>query len=220
MATIVFEDPDDEFTGSIQGVTFSISQAGHYVKRKPSPINPQPTARMKNRLIVRESYEFFKNLNSGQKSLWATFAAMSGITGPGGRGGVNAAFAGFVSCAINARSAGDAYPAIPGPPVPIAGPTFTALDRIDQDTVRATFNPSPTGSQKHIYLRQALPGPGVRRWDPANGYIAEFSPHNSNSPFDFTLKFTHKTGWTGRYWLGFQNEFGGRSVETQFDIAS
>ena len=220
MATIVFEDPDDEFTGRIRGTTFSISQAGHYVKRRPSPINSQRTARMKNRLIFRERYEFWVNLDSGQKSNWATFAALSGITGPFGRGGPEAGFAAFTSCAINNRASGHGYPTAPGPPVPIVGVNFTALVRIDLNTVRATFNPSPTGGTKHIYLRQALPGPGVRRWDPANGYIAEYSAHNVNSPFDFTVKFDFLAGYNCRFWCGTMNEFGGRSVETQFDIAS
>lgn len=220
MATLVYDDPADEINGSRKGLTFSKTQAGTSVKRKPTPINPQPTDRMQNRLIVREAYEFFKNLNMGQKNLWEIFAAASGITGPRGATGPQAAYAAFISCAINNRAATHPYPTVPGPPTPIIGVNFTALVRIDQTTVRATFNPSPIGGTKHIYLRQALPGPGVRRWDHPNGYIAEYSAHNVNSPFDFTLKFDHLIGWHGRYWCSTQNEFGGRAIETQFDISS
>ncbi len=220
MATIVFDDPDDEFTGKLRGLTFSKSQAGFSIRSKQTPINPQPTDRMKNRLIVREMYQFYANLDFGQKTLWAVFATQSGIPGPVGIGGPQAAFPAFVSCAVNARHAEDVYPPVPGPPTPIMGPSFTSLVLVDENTVRAAFTPSPIGTQKHVYLRQALPGPGVRRWDPANGYIAEYSAHNANTPTDFALKFAHKTGYHGRYWLAIQNDFGGRSIETQFDISA
>lgn len=161
---------------------------------------------------------FFWALNAGQKILWQTFAAASGITGPYGSTGVQQACAGFFACALNAFTAGDGFPVAPGVPTPIISVPFTGLTRIDKDTVRATFFPAPIGAQRRIYLRQALPGPGVRRWSAADGYIAEYSATNANSPFDFTTKFQHLTGWHGRYWLGTQNLFGGRSVETEFDL--
>ena len=140
------------------------------------------------------------------------------ITGPYGMTGTMQANAGFFACALNAKTAGDGFPTIPGPAIPIAGVTFTALTWIDKDTLRATFNPSPAGATNRIYLRQALPGPGVRRWAPIDGYIAEYSALNPNSTFDFTTKFQHLSGWHGRYWLGTQNTSGGRSVETLFDL--
>lgn len=218
MATIVFDDPAAEFAGSRRGLTFDKSQAGAYVKKRPSPINHQTTPRMQTRLWLKEANQFFWDLNMGQKTLWEVFAAASGITGPYGATGVQQACAGFFACALNAQATGDGYPTAPGPPVPIVGVTFTALVRIDKDTVRATFNPSPIGGQKHIYLRQALPGPGIRRWSAADGYIAEYSIHNVNSPHDFTTKFQHLAGWNGRYWCSTQNDFGGRAVEAQFDL--
>lgn len=218
MATIVFSDGVDKIAGSRQGVTFDKSQAGPYAKKRPSPINSQSNAKMLNRKILRDANTFFWALNAGQKNLWRIFAANSGITGPYGMTGVQQGCAGFFACAINAFTAGNGFPTVPGPPTPIVGVTFTALTWIDKDTVRATFNPSPAGAGKRIYLRQALPGPGIRRWSAVDGYIGDYSPTNPNSTFDFTTKFQHLLGWSGRYWLGTQNTFGGRAVETLFDL--
>lgn len=218
MANIVFLDGVDEIIGSRRGLTFDKAQAGNYVKKRPSPINSQSNLRMALRLNLREANQFFWDLNAAQKILWTTFAALSGITGPNGDTGIQAGCAGFFACALNARTAGDGYPVAPGPPLPIVGPTFTALIRIDKDTVRATFNPSPAGAQNRIYLRQALPGPGVRRWGPGDGFISEYSAVNPNSTFDFNTKFQHLAGWNGRYWCGTQNTFGGRAAETIFDL--
>lgn len=218
MATIVFLDGIDEIAGSRQGVTFDKSQAGPYAKKRPSPINSHSNARSLNRKIIKDANTFFWALNAGQKNLWRGFAASSGITGPYGMTGIQQACAGFFACAINSHVAGDSFPTVPGPPNPIVGVTFSALTRIDKDTVRATFNPSPAGASKRIYLRQALPGPGVRRWAPIDGYIASYSAINPNSTQDLTTKFQHLTGWKGRYWLGTQNTFGGRSTETLFDL--
>ncbi len=220
MATIVFADGVAEIKGSRRGLTFDVSQAGNYVKKRPSPINSQTNDRMITRRNLKEANAFFWALMMGQKILWTTFATNAGITGPYGSAGLQRGCAGFFSCAMNARAAEDPFPVAPGAVPPIVGPTITALVRIDKNTIRATFNPSPIGAQKRIYLRQALPGPGVRRWSAADGYIAEYSPTNANSTFDFTPKFSHLTGWFGRYWVGTQNIQGGRSVETQFDITS
>lgn len=218
MATIVFDEGVDAIQGSRQGVTFDKSQAGPYAKKRPSPINSQTTAKMLNRSYLKDANTFFWALNAAQKNLWRIFAAGSGITGPYGMTGVQQACAGFFACALNAKTAGDGFPTVPGPPTPIGGVTFTALTWVDKDTVRATFNPSPAGANNRIYLRQALPGPGVRRWSAVDGYIAEYSAMNPNSMFDFTTKFQHLNGWHGRYWLGTQNRFGGRAVETLFDL--
>ncbi len=218
MATIVFLPDIDEIIGSRRGLTFDKSQAGNYVKKRPSPINHQTNLRMKYRSILWAANDFFWNLNQGQMNLWAIFAENSGIGGPWGMKKNQQACAGFFSCAVNAEIAGDGFPPVPGSPVPIGGVTFTNLVQIDKDTVRATFNPSPAGAQNRIYLRQALPGPGYRRWSAADGYIAEYSPMNPNSPFDFSTKFQHLTGWNGRYWCGTQNNFGGRAIQTLFDI--
>lgn len=218
MANIVFLDGIDEIIGSRQGITFDCSQAGNYAKKRPSPINHQTNPRMHLRRNLKAANDFFWNLTAAQKNLWQIFGAASGITGPYGQTGPLQANAAFFACALVANDAGDGFPTVPGPPNPIAGVTFTALTHIDNNTVRATFNPSPAGPNNRIYLRQAIPGPGVRRWGPVDGYIAEYSAKNPNSTFDFTTKFQHLAGWNGRYWLGTQNGFGGRSVETLFDL--
>ncbi len=218
MATIVFLDGVDVIKGSRKGLTFDVCQSGNYVKRRPSPINSQTNDRMVTRRNLKEANDFFWALNAGQKTRWITFAAAADITGPYGAGGVQAACAAFFSCAINAFNADGEFPANPGPPPPIVGVTVSDLVRIDKDTVRATFFPSPAAAAHRLYLRQALPGPGVRRWSAADGYIAQYSGHAPNSPLDFTTKFSHLTGWNGRYWVGSQNHQGGRSVETQFDL--
>ncbi len=220
MAIIAYLDDVDPTQGSRRGITFDVSQAGPIAKRRASPTNPQTEQRNEYRKIIRAANNFFWALTSGQKTRWINFAAMAGITGPGGDTGIQAACAAFFSCAVNAFIADAEFPANPGPPPPIAGVTMTDLIHIDKDTVRATFFPSPAPAAHRIYIRQALPGPGVRRWGPADGYIAQYSDHAPNSPFDFTTKFAHLTGWHGRYWLGTQNHEGGRSTETQFDISS
>ncbi len=218
MAVIVYLEGINVIKGSRRGVTFDVSQASWIVKRKPSPTNPSGQARNRTRSILKDCNTFFWALNMGQKALWSTFGGLSGITGPYGANGLQRACAAFFACAVNSFTAGDGFPVAPGPALPIVGVTFTNLLRIDKDTVRATFNPSPAGASKRIYLRQALPGPGVRRWEPFDGYIAQYSPMNPNSTFDFTTKFQHLAGWHGRYWLGTQNSLGGRAVETLFDL--
>jgi len=218
MANIVYLDGIDPIAGSRQGVTFDKAQAGKYCKKRPSPINRQTTAKMQNQSDLKDANTFFWALSAAQKNLWRIFAANSGITGPYGMTGTQQACAGFFACALNAKKAGDGFPLVPGPPTPLVGVTFTALTWINQDTVRATFTPSPAGANTRIFLRQALPGPGIRRWSKVDGYIAEYSAKNPNSTFDFTTKFQHLNGWYGRYWLGTQNTFGGRSTEALFDL--
>lgn len=218
MAIIDYLDGVAPIQGSRRGVTFDVSQAGPIAKRKAMPINPQTNLRNQYRLIIKNANDFFWALNAGQKNLWKTFGIASGITGPWGMGGNQLACASFFHCAVNAYFAGDGYPVVPGPPVPVVGVTFSALVRIDNTTIRATFLPNPAGANNRIYLRQALPGPGVRRWGPADGYISEYSAKNPNSTFDFTPRFDHLAGWHGRYWAGTQNAFGGRSTELLFEL--
>lgn len=218
MANIVFLDGVDEIIGSRRGLTFDHSQAGNYVKKRPSPINHQTTARMKLRSILKEANAYYWNLNAGQRTAWATWAQANGIGGPWGMRKHQQGCAGFFTVQLNARIAGDTF--YPNPPgnLPLPGPTFTALTRIDKDTIRATFNPSPAGAANRIYLRQGLPGPGHRNWKPIDGYIAQTSPLNPNSPFDFTTHFQHLTGWHGRYWTGTQENTGRRSDEDLWDL--
>ena len=218
MATIVFLDDVAPIKGHRRGLAFDISQAGYIVKRRPSPINHQTDLRMIYRRLLKDGNQFYWDLNIGQRNLWSTFAALSGITGPYGQGGHQAGCAAFFACALNSHFAGDGFPVAPGPPLPVVGVTFTNLIRIDKDTVRATFNPSPAGANNRLYLRQGLPGPGFRNWKHFDGYISEYTAVNPNSTIDFTTKFQHLNGWNSRYWCGTQNAFGGRAVETEFDI--
>lgn len=218
MANIVFLDGIDEIIGSRRGVTFDRSQAGNYAKKRPSPINHQTTARMKLRSILKATNLYFWTMTNAQKNAWATWAAANGITGPFGMSKQQAGCAGFYAVQINARLAGDPFYIVPPGNLPLAGVTFTNLVRIDKDTIRATFNPSPAGLINRIYLRQALPGPGVRRWSAVDGYIAERSAFNVVSPYDFTTHFQHLTGWHGRYWTGTQEDTGRRSTENEWDL--
>ncbi len=218
MATIVFLDGIAPITGSRRGVTFDVSQAGSIAKRKPSPVNHQTNHRMKIRTLLKATNEYFWNLTHVQRVAWAGWAAANEITGPYFANGFQAACAGFFTVELNARIAGD--PFYPNPPrnLPLPGVTFTNLTRINKDTIRATFNPSPAGANDRIYLRQTLPGPGYRRWSVYDGYIAETSPLNPNSPFDFTTHFQHLAGWNCRYWTGTQENTGRRSDEDLWDL--
>jgi len=218
MANIVFSEGIDEIIGSVQGITFDRSQAGNYAKKRPSPINHQTNDRMKLRALLRDTNQYFWNLTTAQKNAWGTWAAANGITGPFGMTKQQAGCAAFFAVELNARLAGDPFYITPPGNLPLAGVNFTALTRIDKDTIRATFNPSPAGATNRIYLRQALPGPGYRRWSPVDGYIAERSALNPASPYDFTTHFQHLTGWNCRYWTATQENTGRRSTEDLWDI--
>jgi len=218
MANIVFLPGIDEIIGSRQGLTFDRSQAGNYVKKRPTPINHQTNDRMKLRSILRATNAYFWAMTTAQKTAWGTWAKNNGITGPYGMTKHQAGCAGFFAVELNARLAGDPFYIVPPGNLPLAGVTFTNLARIDKDTIRATFNPSPAGLNNRIYLRQALPGPGFRRWAPADGYIAERSDLNPASPYDFTTHFQHLTGWNCRYWTGTQENTGRRSTEDLWDL--
>jgi len=218
MATIVFLDGIDPITGSRRGVTFDVSQAGPIAKRKPSPINHQTTLRMKIRTLLKATNEYYWNLTRLQKLAWGAWGNANEIEGPYGAHALQGGCAAFFAVELNARIAGD--PFYPNPPgnLPLPGVTFTNLTRIDKDTIRATFNPSPAGPVNRIYLRQGRPGPGVRRWSVYDGYIAELSPLNPVSPYDFTTHFQHLNGWHGRYWTGTQEDTGRRSTENLWDL--
>ena len=218
MAVIVFANGIDPITGSRRGVTFDVSQAGSIAKRKPSPVNHQTTDRMKVRAILKATNEYFWNLTHLQKMLWGGWADDNGIQGPYSYSGYQWGCAGFFAVELNAALAGDPfYPNPPGP-LPLPGVTFTNLIRLDKDTIQATFHPSPAGLTNRIYLRQGRPGPGVRRWSVYDGYIAEVSPLNPASPYDFTTHFQHPIGWHGRYWTGTQEDTGRRSTEDLWDL--
>lgn len=218
MATIVFDEEIDPITGSIHGLTFATSQAGSYVKRRPSPIQHHTNELMKLRSILSAAGKFFAPLTNPQKRAWAIWASENGIPLPFPGGWLQQGFAGFCTVEVNANLAGDSFYITPPDELPNDGVVFSDLVLIDKDTVRATFLPAQADADDRIYLRQAVPGPGFRQWDPANGYIAQYSELEPNSTFDFTTKFSHLTGWHGRYWLGTQDEKGRRSIETLFDI--
>ena len=218
MATIVFLDGVDEIIGSRRGLTFDKSQAGNYVKKRPSPTNHQTNLRMKVRSLLKATNEYFWNLPFAVRVNWGFWADGNGIHGPYGACMEQGGCAGFFAVELNARLAGD--PFYPNPPgnLPLPGVTFTNLARIDKDTIRATFNPSPAGADDRIYLRQTLPGAGYRRWSRADGYIAEISALNPASPYDFTTHFQHLAGWHCRYWTGTQEDTGRRSDEDLWDL--
>ena len=218
MATIVFLDGVDPITGSRRGVTFDVSQAGAIAKRRPSPVNHQTNLRMQIRLLLKATNAYFWNLTALQKTAWADWAQVNDIPGPWGMRKHQQGCAGFFAVELNARIAGDPFYIAPPGNLPLAGVTFTNLTRIDKDTVRATFNPSPSGANNRIYLRQTLPGPGYRRWSVYDGYIAETSAKNVASPYDFTTHFQHLTGWHCRYWTGTQEDTGRRSDEDLWDL--
>lgn len=218
MATIVFADGVNEIIGTRKGLTFDRSQAGNYAKKRPSPINSQTNDRMKLRTLLKATNAYFWNLTNAQKTAWGIWAGNNGITGPWGMAKHQAGCAGFFAVQLNARLAGD--PFYPNPPgnLPLPGVTFTNLQKINKDTIRATFNPTPAGANNRIYLRQAVPGPGIRRWARADSYVAERSGLNPASPYDFTPHFQHLTGWNCRYWTGTQETTGRRSSEDLWDL--
>ena len=218
MAIIAYLNGVDPIQGSRRGVTFDVSQAGPIAKRRSSPINHQTNPRMKIRALLKATNQYYWNLSSGQRWDWGIWAAINGIKGPYGALYDQGGCAGFFTVQLNARIAGDPfYPTPPGN-LPLPGVTFTNLIRIDKDTIRATFNPSPAGAAVRIFLRQTLPGPGYRRWGPADGYIAEISALNPASPYDFTTHFQHLAGWHTRYWTGTQEDTGRRSDEDLWDL--
>ncbi|MBA7484093.1 hypothetical protein ES707_19617 [subsurface metagenome] len=218
MANIVFFDDVDEITGSIKGLTFDKSQAGNYVKKRPIPVDHHTNPRMHLRALLKSTNEFFTNLTDQQKNTWAIWTANNVSLPPFGMDFRIAGCYGFFSIVLNAQLAGDPIYANHPPHNPTTPPTWLTLTRIDNNTIRVTFNPSAEWVHKRIYLRQALPGPGVRRWSAADGYIAEYSPLNPNSPHDFTTHFPHLAGWHGRYWTGTQRPCGCRSAETLWDL--
>lgn len=218
MATIVFLDGIDPITGSRRGVTFDVSQAGSIAKRRPSPVNHQTTLRMQIRLLLKATNQYFWNLTKLQRLAWGAWAFANGITGPYGKKAEQGGCAGFFSLQLNARIAGDSFYNTPPGNQPLVGFTPLTLTRIADYTIRLTFAPSPTGGWRRLYIRQAFPGPGYRRWSVYDGYVAEYSAKNVNSPYDFTIKFPHLAGWHCRYWVAVQNKKGLRTVETLFDL--
>lgn len=218
MAIIDYDYTVDPIHGSRQGNTFTTSQGGATVKRRPSPINPGYTHRSSIRSIMSAAGKRYWAFPNWLKLHWTVWGENNGMTKPFPKGIYQLGNAAYLTVNVNAKIAGDSF--YDGPPgnIPIPGVTFTNLVRIDTSTVRATFNPSPAGWGHRIYLRQAIPGPGVRRWDPANGYIAEYSARNPNSTHDFTTHFPHPAGWHSRYWLGTQDTKGRRALETLFDL--
>lgn len=218
MATITFLNGIDPITGSRRGVTFDVSQAGSIAKRRPSPVNHQTTLRMFIRKLLKETNAYFWNLTAAQRTAWTVYAEAEGIPGPWGMKQHQQGCAGFFYLQLNARIAGDPFYIVPPLNGPLPNWTPLTLTRINKDTIRATFLPSPLQGARRLYLRQAIPGPGVRRWSTYDSYVVEYSPVAVNSPYDFTTKFQHLTGWHGRYWLGAQNVKGRRGIEKLFDL--
>lgn len=218
MAVIVYDPSVDPILDSRQGVTFSLSQAGATARRRSSPINHQTDDRQTNRVILSTVGKFFWAMDNVQKGAWMGWANDNGMVKPFPLGPYQLANAAFLSLQVNSFTAGDALYIPPPGDIPITGVTFSALARIDQDTIRATFAPSPAGADLRIYLRQGIPGPGFKNLDQVDGYIAQYSQLNPNSTFDFTTKFQHLAGWNCRYWVGTQDDTGRRAVEQIFDL--
>lgn len=218
MATIVFLDGIATITGSRRGVTFDVSQAGSIAKRRSAPINSMTNLRMKIRTLLKATNQFYWNLTSGERRAWQSWAWDNDIDGPWGYFGHQKGCAAFFTVQLNARIAGDPFYIIPPGNLPLAGVTFTNLVRIDKDTIRATFNPSPAGATNRIFLKQSLPGPGIRQWSIYDSYVAEISALNPTSPYDFTTHFQHLAGWNCRYRTGTQENTGRRSTFDLWDL--
>lgn len=218
MATIVFTDPADEFAGSIRGLTFDKSQAGPYVKRRPAPVNHQTNKREKTWALIRTANTYFWAMTNAQKTAWSNWAAANSIGGPWGSTGHQRGYAGFFTVQLNASIAGDPLYIPPPGNLPLIGVTFTSLTRISDTITRADFNPSPAGTNNRVFLRQALPGPGVKRWAKGDGYIAQISGLNPTSPIFFLNHFPLRPTWHGRYWTGTQENTGRRSAEDLWDL--
>ena len=218
MATIVYLPGVNPISGSRRATTFDVNQAGHIAKRRPSPVNNQTNLRMQVRSYLKATNAYYWNLPDGVKVAWRNWGLTNGIDGPYGRISFQLGCAAFFSCELNARLAGDPFYNWPPGNIPMPGVTFTNLTRVDNNTIRATFIPSPSGLMNRIYLRQARPGPGVRRWSHYDGFIAEHSAANVTSPYDFTTHFQHLAGWHGRYWTGTQETTGRRSIEDLWDL--
>ncbi len=127
MATIVFDDPAEEFRGSRRGLTFDCSQAGAYVKKRPSPINHQTNDRMHLRRILKAANQYYWNLTAGQKTAWSNLAAASGITGPWGQTKWQAGCAMFFKLQLNNYIAGDGFYANHPPHNPVIPPTWNSF---------------------------------------------------------------------------------------------
>lgn len=218
MATLVFFPEVDPIADSRQGVTFSTGPAGTYAKRRPAPINRQTTHRQNTRAILSAAGKYFWSLPNGLKKLWANWGNANGITKPFPKGVYQLANAAFLCVEVPAKIAGDPFYATPPGNLPLTGVTFLTLTRINNNTIRATFSPSPAGTYHRICLRQAIPGPGVRRTEIQNGYLCEPSGLNPTSPHDFTTHFQHLSGWHCRYWVTTQETTGRRSLEAEFDL--
>lgn len=208
------------YMNSIKGCTFDTSQAGPIVKRRPSPTNPGTNTRNKYKAILQTVNNYFWQLTWSQKLWWAVEAGINGIEAPFGGGGDLAANACFIFLQVNVMAAGDSlYANAPGG-MTITTPTWGTVTRQDDHTIRVAFTPLASWSDYRIYLRQALPGPGYRRWARIDSFMCEYSERSPSSPHDFTTHFPHLTGWNGRYWLGCQHYTGYRSAETLIDISA
>ena len=218
MATIVFLDGIDEIKGHRKGIQFDISQAGNIAKKRTCAVNRQTNLRMKVRSLLKATNKYFWNLAPWKWVAWHNWAVNNGIADDWGNAHTQRACAAFFSVELNARLAGDPSYDLPPGNLPLGGVTFTNLVRIDNHTIRATFNPTPAGAANRIFLRQSLPGPGHKNWKAVDGYIAEISDLNPVSPYDFTTHFQHLAGWHGRYWTGTQEDTGRRSTEDLWSL--
>jgi len=218
MATIVFDEEIDPLVDSLLGITFGKSQAGDSIRRKSGPCVPNSDRRSFNWTILARIMINWKSMNATQQRTWGVWAGNNGISAPFGRGIFQQGYAAMLFVQVQAAMAGHVLYTNPPPNLPYMGVNFTNLVRIDKDTIRATFNPSPSGGFRHPYLRQTLPTPG--RTDPtvADSYVADIADHNVTSPHDFSTRFQHLAGWHARYFTGSQDHLERRSTEDQWDL--
>lgn len=220
MAIISYLDGVDTTRNSRKGTTYDTSQAGPIVKRRPSPTNPSRNTRNLYKTYLQTANSYFWKLTWSQKLWWAVEAGINGIEGPFHMAGDHAANAAFIFLQVNVLAAGDSlYANAPGG-MSIYTPSWGTVSRIDDNTIQVAFTPLASWGDYRIYLRQALPGPGYRRWARIDSFMCSYSERSPSSPHDFTTHFPHLTGWNCRYWLGCQHYTGYRSAETLIDLSA
>lgn len=216
MATIDFLDGIDPITGSRRGVTFDVSQAGPTAKKRPAPVNTQTNRRLELRSIMHATNQYYWNLTPAQKAAWSAWGAANGITGPYGCAGVQRGCAAYFKLLIRARMAGDPFYNNPPNGIPVAGVTITNLIRIDENTIRTTFNPSPAGANNRVGMMQTIPRAAAAGSFCEFPWCDGFTGLNGTSPHDFTPYFTHRAGLQVIYRIGTQDVWGRRSTLDEY----
>jgi len=201
-----------------KGSVFTSRGSRFVCRRVVRPTHRRTPAILTNRKNLKLMHQQFNTLSDAQKTAWGDWAWFNWwIPGMLDR---DRLFDRMGYCIVNHRQrlAGD--PPIVAPPgaQPIAGATITNLTRIDANTVRVVFNPSPVGANNRIHVKQTLPTTGYRKHGMREAYICGISAKNITSPHDFTTHFQHLAGWHSRYFVITQDITGSFSAETIFDL--